>query len=608
MLLRLLPAPSAKQLSPPTILFTLPLATAPYTWVSRASSHARARTLADLDPHTLPFRSKSLPLPPFLLTHRNACAKEGIECSNALLGDKASWIPGIVDEVTFSVRERKINVVLIDGTAMVLPIERECRRVLDSVISEVQLSFAAQQAPPSPSARMSPIAGPSLSRSGSSSSTSSSSSGLRSPSALLSALLSPIMNNVSSSVRPSPPPPNPSRIHRRQARSLLVDAFRQYVLPVLKESLPTTFMLWSLQGELAAKRQEWEEIKAEVDAILVRTGASPLAPVNAYASSSSSSSYGQVAANQRGFKSSSSVDSYDSATSSDSESTPPTTPGTSIYNHEISRSASITPLAHLSTLPACSALPFAQRTEYANYVSRLASLASRLSSIQKLQAMIHKEQGRRSWLESLEASRQVDKAMRRSWSNRESLKGCSGHEHVSRPVRSSPLWESHVENQVEDDEDMQHPAMMMDVDESEEDEEECMSDDDVFSPNIVVRPISPIDISNLFTDVPALVPSSPAGTQDDMDPLPAICARRRSSATSTGSTDPTSMDRLKNRRPSIETMDLSNYRIISTASIDSDEHAGSPSSLLGHIKSTQVHEIPPKAGEAGFRVGVAIVR
>ena len=66
------------------------------------------------------------------------------------------------------------------------------------------------------------------------------------------------------------------------------------------------------------------------------------------------------------------------------------------------------------------------------------------------------------------------------------------------------------------------------------------------------------------------------------------------------------MDRLKNRRPSLETMDLSNYRIISTATIDSDEPENN--SILGHVASNQVLDIPSKSGEAGFRVGVAIVR
>jgi hypothetical protein len=533
-----------------------------------------------------------LPLPPFLLTHRNACVKEGVDCPNALLGDKASWIPGIVDEVTFDVKEQRITVVLIDGTTMALSISSGCRSVLDGVVAQVQLSFAAQQQASTPTghARAS-------SRSGSSSSTSSSSSGLRSPSALLSALLSPIMSNVSSSSKPAPPPPNPARVHRRQARSLLVDAFRRYVLAALKETLPSSFMMWSLQGELNAKRQEWEEIKREVDAILQRTGQSCLGPMSinrspSDASSSSSECHGTLA---RGFASTVSIDSYTSSSASDCDST----------------------LAHLSTLPACASLPFSQRTAYADLVSRLAALASRMSSIQKLVSMIEKEQGRRKWLESLEASRQVDKAMRRSWSNRQSLRGCSGSELLVRPTRSSPLWQSHVERDEHEEHQSVLHSIMMDVDQdtsSSDEEEEAMSsdDDDVFSPHIKVRPISPIDVSSLFSSmpaVPALVPSSPAGTENDMDPIPAILGRRRSSAGSISipsSTDPTTMDRLKNRRPSLETMDLSNYRIISTATIDSDEPENN--SILGHVASNEVLDIPPKSGEAGFRVGVAIVR
>ena len=560
--------------------------------------------------------SKSLPLPPFLLTHRNACVKEGVECSNALLGDKASWIPGIVDEVTFNAKEQRIIVVLIDGSTMVLPIDAGCRSVLDGVVAQVQLTFAAQQQGSTPASHS---RGPS--RSGSSSSTSSSgssSSGLRSPSALLSALLSPIMNNVASASKPAPPPLNLARVHRRQARSLLVDAFRQYVLTALKEVLPSSFMMWSLQGEMVAKKQEWEEIKREVDAILHQNGQGRPASLNQSSLDASSNPSQACGALARGFASTVSVDSYASSSSSDCDSTPPTTPATSVWNHDGSRSgSSVSPLAHLSTLPACATLPFSQRAVYADLVSRLAALASRLSSIQKLVNMIEKEQGRRKWLESLEASRQVDKAMRRSWSNRASLKGCSGSEMTARPIRSSSLWQSHVENNEEEEHDSVLHSVMMDIDEdmssSEEEEEEAMSDDDdVFSPHIKVRPISPIDVSSLFSSmpaVPALVPSSPAGSESDMDPLPSLLGRRRSSASSangSSNSDPTSMDRHKNRRPSLETMDLSNYRIVSTSTIDSDETESN--SILGDVASTKVLNIPPKAGEVGFRVGVAIVR
>jgi hypothetical protein len=70
MLLRLLPLPTEATPAPPTILFTLPLPTHPYT-------------------------SRSLPLPPNLLAHRSVCLQEDIECPNVLLGEKSSWITGV---------------------------------------------------------------------------------------------------------------------------------------------------------------------------------------------------------------------------------------------------------------------------------------------------------------------------------------------------------------------------------------------------------------------------------------------------------------------------------------------------------------------------------
>lgn len=70
MLLRLLPRATPSQPNPPTILFTLPLPTHPFT-------------------------SKSLPLPANLLAHKTVCLHEDIDCSNVLLGEKSTWISGV---------------------------------------------------------------------------------------------------------------------------------------------------------------------------------------------------------------------------------------------------------------------------------------------------------------------------------------------------------------------------------------------------------------------------------------------------------------------------------------------------------------------------------
>lgn len=558
MLLRLLPAPKPNQAAPPTILFTLPLVTAPYT-------------------------SKSLPLPPNLLNHRSACAREGVECSNVLLGDKAAWIVGVIDEVTFSVRDSRITVSLVDGNNIILPIDNGCGGMLDGVIKQVHLSFANNTP-------TTPVSAPAPSSSMYRSASSGSSSGKRSPSALLSALLSPIMANVTP-VAPAPAPINPSRLHRRQARSLLVDAFRRHVLPNLKEMLPANYMLWSLQGEMRVKRDEWSEIKSEVDRVLANAGHV------AEQSIKKRPSYSSIGGSRDGFASSSSLNSDTSDSDSDADSTPPLTPATSVWGQGHSSRSSLTPLGHLSTLPACIALPASHRANYANLVSRLASLASRLTSIQKTIAAIEKEDGRKRWLESLEASRQLEKANRRAMSamcGKQLTVTSSPFNTPFAPVRSSGLWQSYVAGDEEEGEEQSHPAMSMVTEEEEDDE---MTDDDVFSPNIIVRPISPLGASSIF--IPSVLQPAPSHGESLM-PLPP----RRTSLGDDLLMPPPSTEKLANRRPSIETMDLGNYRIVPVSAVDGDDS----DQMLGHIAGAQLHDIPSKAGEAGFRVGVAIVR
>lgn len=267
-------------------------------------------------------------------------------------------------------------------------------------------------------------------------------------------------------------------------------------------------------------------------------------------------------------------------------------------------------------------------------VSRLASLASRLSAIQKSISAIEKEEGRKRWLESLEASRQVEKATRRAWSNlamnRSGVQGFAYN-----PIRSSPLWQSHV---VEDEQEVTgstmnkkallHPVMMMDMETVEEEEEDDMiededeemsDDDDVFSPSIIVRPISPLNASSLFdhstsnnNPLPSVLLPAPTHAEYVIPGDFALLSSRRRSLeppclNNTDDSAPLiAAAAAAGRRPSLDKMDLSNYRIIPTAALDADDdgHDG----LLDGMAGAQIHEIPAKSGEVGFRVGVAIAR
>lgn len=440
MLLRLLPTPTPEQPAPPTILFTLPLPVSPYT-------------------------SRALPLPPAFLNHRSLCVQEGIELSNILLGDKANWIAGVVDEVTFDTINGQITAHLIDATTFALPIEPDCSTLLAGVIRQVQLSFA-----PRPVAIQVPQP-------------------KRSPSGILYSLLSPLLAQQTQPAAPAPPA-NPSRLHRRQARSLLVDAYRRHVLPALKEKLPANYISWSTQSELNVRQADWDALNAEMDKILEASGwsSTPPARVNA-----SAGSYGMC---RIASSSSSSVASSWQGISSDEDDSPPTTPGTSIFVS----SPSSSPLAHLAGLPAAAIIAPAYRLQYSNLISRMASLASRIANLKKLRVQMEREEGRKRWLISLEASRQLERATRRSWSNGTRKPLVTEAYQAFRPKKSSPLGRPEAP---------QHPVMSMDMDVDE------------FSPNIVVRPISPSECVTAFDGMtpPPLLPSLSSESVETEDPI-----------------------------------------------------------------------------------------
>ncbi|KAK4686711.1 hypothetical protein P7C73_g3413, partial [Tremellales sp. Uapishka_1] len=431
MLLRLLPIATPAQPSPPTILFTLPLPSHPYT-------------------------ARSLPLPPNLLAHRSVCLQEDIHCSNVLLGEKSSWVGGIIDDVTFSLPQSQVSVLLIDGTTLSLPLTDACVVELQQVISQVHLSFSVVLAPPPPP----PVDASPRSSTSSMSSTSSSSSApapiarpsivipsRRSPSSLLLTLLSPLLSS-SSQAAPKPQASyaqSTARAHRRQARSLLVDAYRRHVLPCIKQHLPAAYLTWAISSETAKKNRDFDLLREEILATLAAAGISRAilethpAPLRRCDSRSSCSDSG----------------------SDDDDSPGPITPSTSIFSHSSTppsprRSASdLSPQSFLLAIPPAHALPSQHRQCYSDQLARLTSIASRLQSIKRLQVRYDREEGKRRWLESMEHSRMSDKARRRAYSNglMPQLAGSA----TTEPVRPSKLWSFFTPESV--NAEPQHPAM-----------------------------------------------------------------------------------------------------------------------------------------------------
>ncbi|ORX41027.1 hypothetical protein BD324DRAFT_606724 [Kockovaella imperatae] len=454
MLLRLLPVPTAEQPAPPTILFTLPLPVHPYT-------------------------SKSLPLPANLHAHRSVCLQEDIDCSNVLLGEKSSWIGGIIDEVTFSMAAQEITVRYIDNSFSLVPLTPECTVQLGNVIQQVHLSFQPAPAPASttdsaPRASTSSAASvSSAASSASGSSTGSSTSGhRRTPSSLLFSFLSPLLSSNQSQAAatryqsPVPTPQPPARVHRRLARSLLVDAYRRHVLPALKEQLPSAYLLWQIASETARHHRDFESLKVDIQTTLGAAGvnASFATPMKRSHSGSSSSE-------------SSSQHSGD-LSESDSDEGVPVTPATSIFSPSSSECSSplqsprrrmvVNPSAYLLTLPPAPTVPDSHRTVYSSQLARLSLLVTRLSSIKKLNAKYEREEGKRRWLESLERGRAGDRALRKAYSNKEPTPNVRL---TAEPIKRSGLWRSWtLDDQMraevkEAAKAALHPAMMESIDE-----------------------------------------------------------------------------------------------------------------------------------------------
>ncbi|CAK9786538.1 hypothetical protein CC85DRAFT_188801 [Cutaneotrichosporon oleaginosum] len=408
MLLRLLPTPSPSQPSPPTILFTLPLPNSPYT-------------------------SRALPLPPNLLAHRSLCLQEDIECGNVLLGDKATWISGIVDNVTFSLPHSTILVHLVDGRTLNVDLSEECVTVLHRVVREVQLSFAAAAAPPAPPP---PAASPAESPRSSMSSERSASSGTlspasaaarRTPGSLLYSLLSPLLPT---SPRVQPPAhvaahQQPARAHRRQARSLLVDAYRRYVLPALKERLPSHYLVWAIQSEASSKMDEFTALRDDICHMLTELGID--FDLTGDTSFSSSATLRSPSMSEHSTAASSSE--FGDATSSNGDYTDASTP-----------------TGFLLRIPPAHTLPLRHRSAYTQLVARLSELAGRVGSITQLATRYEREESKRKWLDQLDLQRDAEKAVRRAFSNR--LLPASG-DRTAVPVRRSALSQCVTAEDVE---------------------------------------------------------------------------------------------------------------------------------------------------------------
>lgn len=419
----------------------------------------------------------------------------------------------IIEDVTFSLPLSTIAVNFTDGTSITMPITNECADALENVVEQVRMSFSAA------GANKSPTTSPKLSTPGPLSSASSTNGwsaasetdkvSRRTPSSLLLSLLSPLISNNPQSAPAATPKTMPhvtntsnARVHRRQARSSLVDAYRRYVLPVLKEELPSAYLLWSVKSESERLLKEFEKVKEDVTGILTKSNVDiielrrRIIPLTRCQSSSSSS-----------------LDEETSSLSADTETcSSPLTPATSISSTPVCQTPSFnarlfpTPQAFMTSLPVAHALPHHLRSSYTALYARLEHLVTRLSQMKKLGLRYEREEGKRRWLDGLECGRLADRAVRRGWSSKQLPREVKEILNAT-PLKGSKLWKSITAEELKrkESESNIHPAMMEDTPYASYGEQDVDSSSESSEEQLPVTPTS----KPIFASYPLIRPAMP---------------------------------------------------------------------------------------------------
>jgi hypothetical protein len=392
--------------------------------------------------------------------------------------------------VTFSLPLQNVRIHFIDGSATTLALDSECAQSLGRVVDQVNLSFAPKQTPSRTASRASSsFSGPSSSRA-----SSPTVSSRRSTSALLLTLLSPLLPSQPPSRRyETTDPQYASRMHRRQARSLLVDTYRRYVLPELKSLLPGAYLSWAIESEVTQRTSEYEGIKLEINSILASVGYDASTPTRGRPTRA------------RSFTSST-ASSIGSESDSDQD-TPLSSVHSSRCSTPLDRLMTASPHAFLLAIPPAHDLPPAYRLTYSHHLADLTRIASRLSSIKRLDSHFEREESKRRWLENLERGKAGERALRRAWSNGQT-RTTTTQSSYSKPTRSSGLWRSWTS---EDEERYQanaqttatHPAMMDDSD--IESDSMSISGSSIDEP-VLITPRSSVSLSV------SRIPTSPEAT------------------------------------------------------------------------------------------------
>jgi hypothetical protein len=196
------------------------------------------------------------------------------------------------------------------------------------------------------------------------------------------------------------------------------------------------------------------------------------------------------------------------------------TPLSSVHSSRCSspqdRLMTASPHAFLLAIPPAHELPQAYRQTYSHQLAELTRIASRLSSIKRLDTQFEREESKRRWLENLERGRAGDKALRKAWSN-----GQTRVTHTSYyiPTRSSRLWQSWT---AEDQEKRGsasrpiHPAMMEEEESDMDIDSDSMSESSTDEITLVTPP------SSTRGSVSGSCPPSPIRPSLSRTPVPTL--------------------------------------------------------------------------------------
>lgn len=276
---------------------------------------------------------------------------------------------------------------------------------------------------------------------------------------------------------------NPARFHRRLVRSMLVDTFRQFVLPRLKETLPSSYLSYTIGADRAKKQQEWNQLQGEIEDLLERVSYQRTIPSVLRRPSLGPRGTASINVHRVGENALPSSGSSSTLSASSSSST--------IKPESIT---SLAPAMYIATLPAYTELPNNVRITYATMHRRINDYSCRLASLDRLKSDLEMDEVRRTALEACELEKNERKGIRRACSSG----SISPIHHHLRPIRPSALRHS-IFPEVEEDTSARPSFSSTEVDE--------------FAQGISVRPISPSLLHSAMSD------SEDSSDEDDDEEL-----------------------------------------------------------------------------------------